>query len=89
MIDTRSIIVDAKSGVSGAGRAANIASLYTECNESIKAYAVTTHRHTPEIEQELSKASGNDVKDMFYSSFSANESWNIINLLCNTHERHN
>ncbi|MBU3213575.1 N-acetyl-gamma-glutamyl-phosphate reductase [Clostridium estertheticum] len=65
MIDTSSIIVDAKSGVSGAGRAANVASLYTECNESIKAYAVTTHRHTPEIEQELSKASGNDVTICF------------------------
>jgi N-acetyl-gamma-glutamyl-phosphate reductase len=57
LIDPNSIIVDAKSGVSGAGRAANIGSLFTECNESIKAYAVATHRHTPEIEQELSKAS--------------------------------
>jgi N-acetyl-gamma-glutamyl-phosphate reductase len=57
LIDPNSIIVDAKSGVSGAGRAANIGSLFTECNESIKAYSVATHRHTPEIEQELSKAS--------------------------------
>ncbi|MBU3159418.1 N-acetyl-gamma-glutamyl-phosphate reductase [Clostridium frigoris] len=65
MIDTASIIVDAKSGVSGAGRGANVASLYTECNESIKAYAVTTHRHTPEIEQELSKACEDDVTICF------------------------
>jgi N-acetyl-gamma-glutamyl-phosphate reductase len=55
LIDVNSIIIDAKSGVSGAGRSANIATLFTECNESIKAYGVAGHRHTPEIEQELSK----------------------------------
>lgn len=55
LIDARTIIVDAKSGVSGAGRSASIASLFTECNESIKAYGAPGHRHTPEIEQELSK----------------------------------
>jgi len=66
IIDIQSIIVDAKSGVSGAGRSANIGSLFTECNESIKAYAVASHRHTPEIEQELSKSSnGNDIKICF------------------------
>src|SRR5262249_51235714 len=48
------VIVDAKSGVSGAGRAAGIDILFSECNESIKAYKVASHRHTPEIEQELS-----------------------------------
>lgn len=58
LIDTDSIIIDAKSGVSGAGRGLNTASLYAECNESIKAYGVAGHRHTPEIEQELSKAAG-------------------------------
>jgi len=61
LIDINSIIVDAKSGVSGAGRAASIGSLFTECNESIKAYAVASHRHTPEIEQELSKISSGNV----------------------------
>ena len=61
LIDINSIIVDAKSGVSGAGRAASISSLFTECNESIKAYGVAGHRHTPEIEQELSKASKENV----------------------------
>jgi N-acetyl-gamma-glutamyl-phosphate reductase len=55
LIDIKTIIVDAKSGVSGAGRAASIPTLFTECNESIKAYGVAGHRHTPEIEQELSK----------------------------------
>lgn len=61
LIDTRSVIVDAKSGVSGAGRSANINSLFTECNESIKAYGVTMHRHTPEIEQELSNIAGENI----------------------------
>lgn len=54
LIDPRSIIIDAKSGVSGAGRKAVQDSLYCEVNESFKAYAIGTHRHTPEIEQGLS-----------------------------------
>jgi N-acetyl-gamma-glutamyl-phosphate reductase len=61
LIDVKSIIVDAKSGVSGAGRSANIANLFTECNESIKAYGAPNHRHTPEIEQELSKLAEEDL----------------------------
>jgi N-acetyl-gamma-glutamyl-phosphate reductase len=55
IIDPATIIIDAKSGVSGAGRAATQAVHYNECNESIKAYGLATHRHTPEIEQQLSK----------------------------------
>lgn len=55
------VIIDAKSGTSGAGRGAKVANLYCEVNESIKAYGVTTHRHTPEIEDQLSYASGEDV----------------------------
>jgi N-acetyl-gamma-glutamyl-phosphate reductase len=54
LIDKDSIIIDAKSGVSGAGRKAQLSILYGEVNESVKAYGITTHRHTPEIEQELS-----------------------------------
>jgi N-acetyl-gamma-glutamyl-phosphate reductase len=61
LIDTGSIIVDAKSGVSGTGRSASIATLFTECNESIKAYGAPGHRHTPEIEQELSKLAKEDL----------------------------
>jgi N-acetyl-gamma-glutamyl-phosphate reductase len=61
LIHTNSIIIDAKSGVSGAGRSANISTLYCEVNESMKAYGVATHRHTPEIEQELGKAAGEEV----------------------------
>ncbi len=56
LIDVNSIIVDAKSGTSGAGRGAKVANLYCEVNESIKAYGVTTHRHTPEIEEQLGYA---------------------------------
>lgn len=60
-IDPNSIIIDAKSGTSGAGRGAKVANLYCEVNESIKAYGVTTHRHTPEIEDQLSYACGREV----------------------------
>lgn len=56
-----SIIVDAKSGTSGAGRGANVNNLYCEVNESIKAYGVTTHRHTPEIEEQLSYVAGQEI----------------------------
>ncbi|WZL73249.1 N-acetyl-gamma-glutamyl-phosphate reductase [Clostridiaceae bacterium 35-E11] len=61
LIKPQSIIIDAKSGVSGAGRIANIATAFAECNESIKAYGVTDHRHTPEIEQEFSKIYKKDI----------------------------
>ncbi|MCM1287646.1 MAG: N-acetyl-gamma-glutamyl-phosphate reductase [Clostridium sp.] len=56
LIDVNTIIIDAKSGTSGAGRGAKLANLYCEVNESIKAYGVTTHRHTPEIEEQLGYA---------------------------------
>ena len=61
LVETGGIIVDAKSGVSGAGRSEKTANLFCEVNESVKAYGVAGHRHTPEIEQELSFASGSDV----------------------------
>lgn len=61
IIDTDTIIIDAKSGTSGAGRGAKVNNLYCEVNENIKAYGVTTHRHTPEIEEQLSYASGRKV----------------------------
>ncbi len=62
LIDMNTIIIDAKSGTSGAGRGAKVANLYCEVNENIKAYGVANHRHTPEIEEQLSYASGKDVK---------------------------
>lgn len=61
LIDMDSIIIDAASGVSGAGRSAKVANLYGEVNESFKAYGVAGHRHTPEIEQELSYISSHDI----------------------------
>lgn len=61
IVDESSIIVDAKSGTSGAGRNEKIDNLYCEVNESVKAYGITTHRHTPEIEEQLSYLSGKNV----------------------------
>ncbi|MCM1179030.1 MAG: N-acetyl-gamma-glutamyl-phosphate reductase [Clostridium sp.] len=61
IIDLGSIIIDAKSGTSGAGRGAKINNLYCEVNENMKAYGVTTHRHTPEIEEQLGYACGREV----------------------------
>ena len=61
VIDRNTIIIDAKSGTSGAGRGAKVNNLYCEVNESIKAYGVAKHRHTPEIEEQLSYVAGDDV----------------------------
>lgn len=61
LIDMSSIIVDAKSGTSGAGRGAKVDNLFCEVNENIKAYGVASHRHTPEIEEQLGYASGEKV----------------------------
>lgn len=61
IIDMKTLIIDAKSGTSGAGRGAKVQNLYCEVNENIKAYGVTTHRHTPEIEEQLGYASGEKV----------------------------
>ena len=58
LIDGNTIIIDAKSGTSGAGRGAKVDNLYCEVNENIKAYGVAGHRHTPEIEEQLSYAAG-------------------------------
>lgn len=65
LIEPTGIIIDAKSGVSGAGRSPKLNVLYAECNESISAYGVGTHRHTPEIEQVLSQVSGTPVEVIF------------------------
>ncbi len=65
LIDTDTIIIDAKSGTSGAGRSAKVPSLYCEVNESMKPYGVASHRHTPEIEEQLSRAAGKPVTISF------------------------
>ena len=62
---SENIIVDAKSGVTGAGRGIALPYHFCECTENTKAYKVATHRHTSEIEQELSKAAGKDVMISF------------------------
>lgn len=61
LIDTATIIIDSKSGTSGAGRSAAVETLFCEVNESIHAYKIGTHRHTPEIEQEISKVAGEKI----------------------------
>ncbi len=61
LIDMSTLIIDAKSGTSGAGRSAKTANLYCEVNENMKAYGVATHRHTPEIEEQLGYAAGEKV----------------------------
>ncbi|MGN0204118.1 MAG: N-acetyl-gamma-glutamyl-phosphate reductase [Coprococcus sp.] len=61
LIDPNTIIIDAKSGTSGAGRGAKTANLYCEVNENIKAYGVASHRHTPEIEEQLGYAAGHPI----------------------------
>ena len=58
LIDPSTISIDAKSGTSGAGRGAKVDNLFCEVNENMKAYGVTTHRHTPEIEEQLGYAAG-------------------------------
>lgn len=59
------IIVDSKSGVSGAGRSARDGNLYSQCNENFRAYGIGSHRHTPEIEQELSLAGERQIRVQF------------------------
>ncbi|GLC81186.1 N-acetyl-gamma-glutamyl-phosphate reductase [Lacrimispora brassicae] len=65
LIDPNTIIIDAKSGTSGAGRGAKVDNLYCEVNENIKAYGVGVHRHTPEIEEQLSYGAGRPVTISF------------------------
>lgn len=61
LIDVNTLIIDAKSGTSGAGRGAKVPNLFCEVNENMKAYGVASHRHTPEIEEQLGYAGGCEV----------------------------
>ncbi len=61
LIDPDTIIIDAASGVTGAGRSTKLVNSFCEVDEDYKAYGLVNHRHTPEIEQELSKAAGKNV----------------------------
>jgi N-acetyl-gamma-glutamyl-phosphate reductase len=64
-LEPNSIIIDSKSGVSGAGRTPKLNTHFPECNESVSAYSVGSHRHTPEIEQALSDVAGEPVQVIF------------------------
>jgi N-acetyl-gamma-glutamyl-phosphate reductase (EC 1.2.1.38) len=65
LVETGDIVIDAKSGASGAGRGAKVGTLFCEVADSFRAYGLPTHRHTPEIEQEISKLAGTDVTISF------------------------
>lgn len=65
LIDADTLIIDAKSGTSGAGRGAKTQNLFCEVNENMKAYGVATHRHTPEIEEQLGYAAGKQIRINF------------------------
>lgn len=65
LVDTDHIIIDAKSGITGSGRKKDLALLYAEAGESVKAYGIAHHRHTPEIEQELTKVAGKEIQVQF------------------------
>ena len=65
LIDLNSIVVDSKSGVSGAGRSLSLKTHFSEVDESLSAYAVKAHRHIPEMEQELCKIAGTEIKLCF------------------------
>jgi N-acetyl-gamma-glutamyl-phosphate reductase len=64
-VNLRTLIVDSKSGVSGAGRTPKLTTHFPECNESVSAYSVGQHRHTPEIEQVLGDIAGEPVEVIF------------------------
>ena len=65
LVDTGDIVIDAKSGATGAGRKATQATLYCEVTDTFRAYGLPRHRHTPEIEQELSLIGGQDIRVLF------------------------
>ncbi len=73
LIDMDTLIIDAKSGTSGAGRGAKVPNLYCEVNENMKAYGVATHRHTPEIEEQLGYASGRRGTDQLHATSGSDE----------------
>ena len=76
LIDPNTLIIDAKSGTSGAGRGSKGAdSLYCEVNENMKAYGVATHRHTPEIEEQLGYAAGKNDYGHIYPASCTDEPW--------------
>ena len=82
LIEAEDIIIDAKSGVSGAGRSLKEAMLFCEVAEAMQPYAVASHRHAPEIEQELSIAAGKRPADQLHASPDPHEPGRASDLLC-------
>ena len=87
LIDMDTLIIDAKSGTSGAGRGAKTANLFCEVNENMKAYGVATHRHTPEIEEQLGYAFGQKSSAEFYSASCTDEQRNSCDRICEPEKR--
>jgi N-acetyl-gamma-glutamyl-phosphate reductase len=65
LVSADDLVIDSKSGTSGAGRKAGVGTLFCEISDTFRAYGLTTHRHTPEIEQELSLAAGRGLRVSF------------------------
>ncbi|OEU64830.1 MAG: N-acetyl-gamma-glutamyl-phosphate reductase [Desulfovibrio sp. S3730MH75] len=65
LVETKDIVIDSKSGATGAGKKAAVGTLFSEVSDSFKAYGLGGHRHTPEIEQELSVVAGDDITVSF------------------------
>jgi N-acetyl-gamma-glutamyl-phosphate reductase len=82
LVDCGSLIADAKSGVSGAGRKAETHILFSEASDNFKAYGVSGHRHLPEIRQGLANMAGASVGSDLRSAFDADDSWHSCDALC-------
>ncbi len=82
LADYESIIIDAKSGVSGAGRGLSLTSHYAEINENLKAYKLGAHQHTPEIEQVLSDESGEPNYAYIYYTSGADDERDYVYHIC-------
>ena len=87
LIDVNHLIADVKSGVSGAGRKAELATLMSETGESFKAYAVSGHRHLPEIEQGLALSAGTVGGFNLCAAFNANDTRDSCHLVWTTFRR--
>lgn len=72
-IDPATLVIDSKSGATGAGRGLALNTHYTECNEAFAPYKVASHRHTPEIEQTLSELAGREMRVTFVPAFAGRQ----------------
>ena len=82
LIDAGDLIIDAKSGVSGAGRSLKQNILFCEAGEGLSPYGVASHRHAPEIEQEISRAAGQEGGGQLHAASHSDESRRAVHRLC-------